>query len=164
MIASISRGPCPRIAAANSFRKSSAVSAREASTPIPFASSTQSNSGRCKSIKRIGLRANAAGARACHFDLEDPVTPVREHHDRNIKLFPRHGPERLRRVHGAAVGFECHHLPIGTRERRSDCDGKSLADGAACYRKQIVRSGMAQVALDLSAGRHCFIRNDRILR
>jgi hypothetical protein len=69
----------------------------------------------------VRLQTDTAGSRARHLDLENPVSPVGEQHDRNIKLLPCHRPQRLRRVHGAAVGFKRNHLPVGTGERGPYC-------------------------------------------
>ena len=41
------------------------------------------------------------------------------------------GPQRLERVHRAAVGLEGDHLPVGAGDRGADGDGQALADRAA---------------------------------
>src|ERR1017187_392920 len=100
-----------------------------------------------------GARPHCAGAGPPHLDIEDAVTAVRQDDDGYVQPLARHGPQRLQGVHGAAVGFERHHLAAGAGQRGAQCHRQSLAYGTARHREMIVPRGVGSIAIDALAAK-----------
>src|SRR3989304_5777668 len=56
-----------------------------------------------------------AGADVFEFAFQNFIGPIGEDQGHDIQVLARHGPERLQRVHAAAVASEAYHFPIRTR-------------------------------------------------
>ena len=125
--ASISLGPGSRMAAPNSRMNASAVAVDHP----------------------VSARSRRPGAGPPHLDIEDAVTAVGQDDGGDVQPLARHGPERLRGVHGAAIGFQGHHLAAGAGQRGAQRHRQSLANCAAGHREMVVAGGAGQMRPDL---------------
>ena len=91
------------------LENSSAVVARVAGTPMPSEMATKSRSGSADLEHRAGRRTAGIGPHSTELEVQDGVGPVVEDDVRDVQALPGLGPERLNRVHGAAVRFEGEH-------------------------------------------------------
>ena len=161
---SIRRGPRFFIALSNWAANSPTDVARLASTPIPEASLTQSSSGSCRSSIETALGPGIAGADPSELDVEDRVRAVGEDQGRDVEGFSRLRPQRLQRVHAAAVALETNDFPIGTGDRGASGDGNALSDRASSQRKMIVRLDIGREPMNAAACCRAFVGNDRAAR
>jgi hypothetical protein len=113
--------------------------------------------------ERARLRPGLGDARASELDLEDAIRAVRRDHDDHVERFACTGPQRLERIHAAAVGLERDHLAVGTRERGADRGGQPLADRAAGERETVVRRGAGREREVGQAARRALVDDDRVL-
>ena len=83
--------------------------------PCPWRARRSRGSGSMRSSR---MRAAAARARAdpAELDVEDRVRPVVEEDRRDVEPFARLRPQRLQRVHRAAVGLQVHDPSVGARD------------------------------------------------
>ena len=113
--------------------------------------------------ERARLRAGLGDARARELDLEDAIGAVRRDHDDHVERLARAGPQRLQRVHAAAVGLERDHLAVGARERGADRGGQPLTDRAAREREAVVRRRAGREREVGEAARRALVDDDRAL-
>ena len=107
------------------------------STPMPRASETKSSGGRERSNRSAALPSVRAPTRdSSRFRIA--YAPVVEDDRRDVEVLARLRPQRLQRVHRAAVGLQVQHLAIGARDRGAGRDGHALADRAAGERQPVV--------------------------
>ena len=163
-MASISRGPFSRTAARNCSANSAADVQRVAGTPIPAARLNQSRSGAPMSMSWAAAGPKPCAPVRCISMSRMAISPVGEDHGQDIQLFASHCPEGLQGVHPAAIGFECKHLAVGTRNRSADCDGKGLTYRTSGDRHPFVRRRVCEMAQDGTGGRNHFFRDQRIFR
>ena len=88
--------------------------------------------------QRPRARSACTGTDPAELDVEDRVRPVVEDDRRHVEAFTRLRPERLQRVHRAAVGLEVHDLAIRTGDRGTGCDRHAEPDRATGEREPVV--------------------------
>ena len=86
-------------------------------------------------LRQVGefLRHGTGRADALHghLDLENLVRAIGAHDGDHLERLPRLRPQRLRRVHCAAVRLKVDDPSIGARHRRADGRGRSESDRPA---------------------------------
>ena len=100
------------------------------------------------------LGACTRGADPLQLDIQDRIGTVGVDDDGDIQILPRHRPQGLHRVGGAAVAVRADHLAAGRRQRGADGERQPLADRTAGQRQVRVRTrrpsmiskGMPEVA------------------
>ena len=70
------------------------------------------------------------GTYAGEFDLQDQIFVVTKDYNTNVKLFPRHGSQGLKRVHGATITVQTNYFSIGTSDRTANSVGQTKTDCA----------------------------------
>ena len=138
MIASTTLGPGVPSERSSDSVNSSAVVARQASRPIPFASGREVEVRTLQVEHLLRLLAVPRRADASELHVQHGVRPVVEDDRRHVERLAGHRPPRLQRVHRAAVGLERDHAASRTRDGRADRDGKPLADRAAGETEPVV--------------------------
>ena len=89
--------------------------------------------------------------------------PVVEDDRGDVEVLARLRPQRLQRVHRAAVGLEVEHLAIGARDRGAGGDRHALADRAPGERQPVVaRRARGRAGDEQSAGLR-LVADDRAL-
>src|SRR5207244_1716239 len=102
---------------------SPALTARVAGTPIPSDNRTQSKMGRPMSITSCAVSLRTLAPGAPQLDFQNLVAAVGEDHYHRIQIFVGHGPQRLRRIHAASVGFERDNLRSGQAQAAPPATG-----------------------------------------
>ena len=129
--ASIRRGPASPSARSSSraeiFRRS-----RRARRARPGPSQAHPVDRRLRQPDQLlRLRTQRLHAGARHLDPEDAVAAVVADDRRDVQLLARLRPERLERVHPAAVGLQADDAALRTRDGGARRTGQAQADRAA---------------------------------
>src|SRR3954447_13197804 len=84
--------------------------------------------------------------------LDDSVTAIVEHEKRDRQFLMGGGPERLDRIHGAAVSKQGDHLAVGPGELDADRGGDAPTDPAADIAEIAVAVAQAQEGREVRRG------------
>ena len=82
----------------------------------------------------------------------------------DVEAFARLGPQRLQRVHRAAVADHADHLAVGTGHRRAGRDRRRKPDRAAHVLQPVMRRRGRRRRKEAAAGGDGFIDHDGVFR
>ena len=136
--ASIRCGPGSASARRSWSASSSAVVARVAGTPMPWASATKSRAGPPRSSSCPARLPSLAAPTRDSSCCEDRVGAVVADDRGDVGLLAGVGPQRRDRVHRAAVGLDADHRPVRAGDRRAQRHGQPVADRAAGQAQPVV--------------------------
>ena len=103
-------------------------------------------------------------ARALHLDREDLVAAVRDDDRRDVEALARLRPQRLQRVHRAAVRLQREHRPVRTGDGRAGRRRWPMPDRAAGEREQGVARRARRGRPVRAARADALVDDDRALR
>ena len=157
-------GPSSASARSSWFVSSSAVVARVAGTPMPFASDTKSRSGLRDVEHRPRLRPAGLGAHAAELHVQHRVAAVVGDHRRRRRA--ARAPSST--APGACTSrepsaCEAQHLAVGARDGRADRQRQADADRAAGQAQPVVARPARGHAGDVQPRRVGLVDDDRVL-
>ena len=153
----------PRLGERLAQRGQSPRRRRGAGTPMPCAIATKSRSGPPRSSSSAPAGRVAAAPTRESSKLEDRVGAVVADDRGDVGLLAGLGPQRLDRVHRAAVGLEADHRPVGAGDRRAGGHGQPVADRAAGQREPVVRGAGRRSPVSPTPGGERLVDDDRAL-
>src|SRR5690349_12509815 len=95
--------------------------------------------------------------------LDNAVTAIVADHDIERQLVMRGGPERLDRIHRAAVAGEAHDRTIRISEADADGGRQAPTDAAGSKRMIAVAVAMRAQREELAARREALVDQDRVV-
>src|SRR5581483_11970010 len=111
-----------------------------------------------------GLRAEFFHPGAREFDAKDSVAAVVADDRRDVETFARLSPERLQRIHRAAVGLNRDDWAVRAGNGRAGRAGEAEADGpAGLCQVTVTRRARGHRAVS-AAARVALVHNDRAFR
>ena len=96
--------------------------------------------------------------------LQDAVRAVVEDHVDDGEVFARRRPQRLVRVHRAAVADQRDDRPIRQSELHADRGREAPADAATADAEEALGVGALEERADAVRGRDRFVDDDRVVR
>ena len=134
------------------------------STPSPPLSLTKSR----VRVAQVHERRRRLGPISSPSRLPSSVSRIRvaavvEDDDGDVELLSRHRPQRLDGVERRAIGLQCDHRSVRTRDRRPHGDGQALADRSAREREPVVAGSTDRAGRERRRRCDGFVREDRAL-
>ena len=162
--ASIRCGPGSASALRSWVTNSSAVVARVGGHPHAARQGDEVERWTRQAHHVVGLGASGPGANALVLDPQDRVSAIIQNDGGDVEPLAGDRPQRLRRVHGAAVGLEADDLAIRTGHGGADRDGDAIADRAAGEHEPVVARRACGGAMEEEPGGVGLVGHDRVLR